>query len=46
MAHKATPRRTGVIRKQIARWEYDTVIKVPKGGKIKETVVIHKPPKW
>lgn len=48
MGHKASPRRTGEMRKQIVHWSFSKVMKVPKKakGQQKQEVVVHKPPSW
>ena len=48
MAHKASPRRTGEMKKQVVPWSYKIVMKVPKKAKgtQKQEVVIHSPPAW
>ena len=48
MGHKAAPRRTGEMRKQIVRWSFIKMLKAPKKakGSKKEEVVVHVPPSW
>jgi hypothetical protein len=48
MGHKAVPRRTGEMRKQIVRWSFKSVVKAPKKAKGSQKVemVVHSPPAW
>lgn len=48
MGHKAAPRRTGKLRRQIVPWAFKAVMKVPKKakGSQKQLVVVHTPPEW
>jgi hypothetical protein len=48
MGHKASPRRTGKMRKQVIPWSFKTILKVPKKakGSQKQEVVVHTPPTW
>jgi hypothetical protein len=48
MGHKASPRRTGEMKKQIVRWPFAWTMKAPKKSKSsqKQKVVVHTPPAW
>lgn len=48
MGHKAAPRRTGEMKRQIIPWSFKRMMKVPKRakGSQKQEVVVHTPPAW